>query len=206
MIGASVVLYRRTMKLLALLPILVVTGTQPIDVTSPVALRGHGIPVSVSGLQASAVEARAAGATRALGKALPWTSLTYDGRAWVGVLPPPELRGVYQVELRIDHRAAVVRSPQWLVRVFARGTSSRPTFATPEGVAASWVRELPSHPRLVASRRWPLPTFDRRSPRLHQLVVVAYRLAGGPRLGMFVTAVRDDPSGRWRLLEATVTP
>lgn len=194
------------MKLVALLGILAATGSQQIHVTSPVALRGHPIPVSVSGLAAEAVQARAAGATRRLGKALPWTPLTYDGDAWVGQLPPPELRGVYVLELRIDHHPAVLRSPHWLVRVFARGTSSRPTFATPEGVARNWVRELPSHPRLVASRRWPLPAFDGRDPRLHQLVVVAYQLPGGPRLGMFVTAVRDDPHAGWRLLEATVTP
>jgi hypothetical protein len=194
------------MKLVALLGVLAATGTPQIQVASPVALRGHAIPVAVSGLQAASVQARAAGATQSLGRPLPWTQLVYDGSAWVGLLPAPELRGVYALELRVDHRATVVRSPRWLVRVFAQGTSSRPTFSTPDGVARRWVRELPSRPRLVAMRRWPLPAFDRRDPRLHQLVVVAYQASNGPRLGMFVTAVRDDPHGRWRLLEATVAP
>jgi hypothetical protein len=162
--------------------------------------------VAVSGLAADSVQARAAGATRRLGKGIPWTELAYDGHAWVGLLPPPELRGVYALELRIDHRAAVVRSPHWLARVFAPGTLSRPTFASSPDVARDWVRRLPSRPRLVAWRRWPLPAFDHRDPRLHELIVVAYRRAGGPRLGMFVTAVRADPHGRWRLLEATVQP
>lgn len=194
------------MKLVALLGVLAATGTPQIQVASPIALRGHAIPVAVSGLQAGSVQARAAGATRNLGRPLPWTQLVHEGSTWVGLLPAPELRGVYALELRVDHRAIVIRSPRWLVRVFARGTLSRPTFSTPESVARSWVRELPSRPRLVAMRRWPLPAFDRRDPHLHQLVVVAYEASNGPRLGMFVTAVRGDPHGRWRLLEATVTP
>src|SRR5262245_22275041 len=194
------------MKLVALIGILAATGSQPLAVTSPVALRGHPIPVSVSGLEAAAVQARASGATGRLGHAFPWTALTFNGRSWVGLLPAPELRGVYALELRIDHRSDVVRSPRWLVRVFARGTSSRPTFTEPVDVARDWVSRLPSRPRLVAWRRWPLSAFDHRDPRLHRRVVVAYQRRGGPRLGMFVTAVRDDPQGQWRLLEATVTP
>jgi hypothetical protein len=194
------------MKLAALLGMLAATATPQIHVDAPVALRGHAIPVTVSGVQAPTLQARAAGATRLLGKRLPWTQLTYDGSSWIGMLPAPELRGVYALELRIDSSSPVVRSPHWLVRVFARGTSSRPTFATPEGVARRWVHTLPSRPRLVAMKRWPLPAFDRRDARLHQLVVVAYQSPGQDRLGMFVTAVRDDPTGRWRLLEATVQP
>jgi len=194
------------MKLVALLGIVVVTGGSHPVVTAPVTHLGEAIPVTVSGLAAASIDVRAAGATRRLGKPLPWTSLTYDGRAWVGLLPPPELRGVYALELRVDHGAAIVRAPRWHANVFASGTLSRPTFASPLDVARDWVRRLPSRPRLVAWRRWPLPAFDHRDPRLHELVVVAYQRPGGPRLGMFVTAVRGDPHGRWRLLEATVQP
>jgi hypothetical protein len=194
------------MKLVALLGILAVTGAPRIHVSSPVMPLGQGIPVTVSGLAAATVQARAAGATRRLGRGLPWTLLVYDGHAWVGLLPAPELRGVYALELRIDHREAVVRSPHWLIRVFAPGTLSRPTFGSPEEVARAWVQRLPSRPRLVAWKRWPLPAFDHRDPRLHQLVVVAYQRPGGPRLGMFVTAVRGDSHSRWRLLDASVFP
>jgi len=193
------------MKLFAMLGIVTAMGAPPLQVTAPVALRGHWIPVSVCGLGATTVEAHAAGSTRRLGKAWRWTPLAYDGRCWVGQLPPPELRGVYALELRVDHHSAV-RSTRWQVRVFARGMSSRPMFATPQGVARNWVSELPSHPKLVAWKRWRLPAFDHRDSRLHRLIVVAYRVPGGPRVGMFVTAVREDPHGRWRFLEATVFP
>ncbi len=54
------------------------------------------------------------------------------------------------------------------------------------------------------------PRFDRRDPRLHQLMVVAYRPAGdkrvSDRLGMFIMSFRNGYGGRWRLLEATVSP
>jgi hypothetical protein len=97
-----------------------------------------------------------------------------------------------------------------MLRVFAAGTRSRPSFATADDVARWWVRNVPEHARLVALRHWPRPAFDRRDRRLHQLLVVAYSPAGHPllrdRLGMFVTAVRDGFNGRWRLLEATVEP
>ena len=90
------------------------------------------------------------------------------------------------------------------------GTLSRPSFATPEGVARWWVRTATGHARLTALRRWPRPGFDLRDQRLHQLLVVAYSPVGHPgvgdRLGMFITAVRDGFNGRWRLLEATLQP
>ena len=59
-------------------------------------------------------------------------------------------------------------------------------------------------------RRWRRPDFDHRDRRLHQLLVIAW-LPGGrhlrrDRLGIFVTAVRDGFTGRWRLLEATALP
>ena len=90
------------------------------------------------------------------------------------------------------------------------GTLSRPSFATPEGVAKWWVRTATGHARLKALRRWPRPAFDLRDHRLHQLLVVAYSPVGHPgvdnRLGMFVTAVRNGFDGRWCLLEATLQP
>jgi hypothetical protein len=64
--------------------------------------------------------------------------------------------------------------------------------------------------KLVALKAWPRPGFDRRDLRFHRLFVVAYSLRDRPRiderLGMFVTAVRDGYGGRWRFLEATVSP
>ena len=97
-----------------------------------------------------------------------------------------------------------------MLRVFAAGTLSRPSFATPEGVAKWWVRTATGHARLMALRRWPRPGFDLRDQRLHQLLVVAYSPVGHPgvddRLGMFITAVRNGFDGRWRLLEATLQP
>jgi len=131
------------------------------------------------------------------------------GRAWEGSLPPPALRGIYPVQLRVRRGSRVLQSRAWLYRVFQRGTASRPTFASPEGVVRWWVRFV-RHRVAVALKRWPRPTFDLRDRRLHQLLVVAYRRAGdrrmSHRLGMFVTAVRDGFDGRWRLLEATVVP
>jgi len=191
-----------------LLAIIPTSATSPqLHVTPAIALRGQPIGVSVAGIEATSVEARAQGATQLLGRQLPWTPLVYDGDRWIGILPPPELRGVYPLQLDIDRR---ITPSHTLVRVYARGTTSRPAFATPEDVARWWVSTLPSHARVVALRRWPLPAFDHRDPALHQLVVVAYSPAGHPavddRLGMFVTAVREGPRDRWRLLEATETP
>jgi hypothetical protein len=63
---------------------------------------------------------------------------------------------------------------------------------------------------VTASRRWPRLAFDRRDRRLHQLIVIAYSRHGSrsiaDRLVMFVTAVRETKSGRWRLLEANQFP
>jgi hypothetical protein len=145
-----------------------------------------------------------------LGKRVPWTRLRFANGAWHGVLPASELRGVYPLELRVKRGAPILRSSHWALRVFARGTLSRPAFDTPEGAARWWLRTLPSHPTLVAMKRWPRPAYDLRDPRLHQLLVLAYSRAGRPavrdRLGMFVTAVRDSVHGSWRLLEATAVP
>jgi hypothetical protein len=66
------------------------------------------------------------------------------------------------------------------------------------------------HATFIALKRWPRPAFDRRDPRLHQLLVVAYSVAGKPaisdRLGIFITAVREGYHGRWRLLATSVSP
>jgi hypothetical protein len=175
-----------------------------------VVLRGRTTSITVIGLQAPWLEVRAAGATVNFGQPLPWTALHLVRGAWHGLLPAPEFRGVYPLELRVRAGSPVMRSESWLLRVFARGTQARPSFSTPEGVAGWWVRTLPSPAKLVAVKRWPRPAFDRRDRRRHQLLVIAYSPSGQPavrdRLGMFVTAVRDGLHASWRLLEATVAP
>src|SRR5262249_3386247 len=103
-----------------------------------------------------------------------------------------------------------VFGPQdWFLRVFAPGTPSRPSFASPLDVVRWWVETVP-RATLVALKAWPRPGFDRREPRLHRLFVVAYSPPGATdatdRLGMFLTAYRDGYQGRWRLLEATIQP
>lgn len=175
-----------------------------------VAVRGQNARVTVTRLDVPSLEVRVVGGTTNLGRPLPWTPLRYRRLAWHGLLPAPEFRGVYRLELRIGRGSPVLRSEHWLLPVFARGTQSRPSFSTPEGVARWWVQTLPLHARLVATKRWPPPAFDLRDRRRHQLLVVAYTPAGHraveERLGMFVTAVRDGIEGPWRLLEATVAP
>jgi hypothetical protein len=142
-------------------------------------------------------------------KQLPWRSLQLVNDTWVGTLPAPALRGVYPVVLRTRAGAALLTTGRLLLRVFAPGTSSRPSFHSPDDVVRWWVRTVPQA-RLVALKAWPRPGFDRRDTRLHRLFVVAYSPPGHPqirhRLGMFVTAFRGGYNGRWRLLEATVLP
>jgi hypothetical protein len=163
--------------------------------------------IAVNGVDVPSLQARLSGATAALGRPLPWTTLHFARGAWRATLPLPELRGIYPVLLRVGPGARVLSDEHWLLHVFARGTLSRPLFDTPEGVARWWVRKLPARATLVALRRWPRPAFDRRDRRLHQLLVLAYHVAGEKdRLGIFVTAVRDGFHGRWRLLEATAAP
>jgi hypothetical protein len=181
-----------------------------VSLSPAVALRGRNVRITVSRFAVPSLEVRIAGATRDLGRTLPWIPLHWRRGVWYGLLPAPELRGIYALELRTRQGSPVLRSERWVLRVFARGTRTRPSFDTPEGVARWWVRTLPTHATLVAMRRWRQPAFDLRDRRRHQLLVVAYTLPGHPavadRLGMFVTAVRDGPHGRWRLLEATVAP
>ena len=183
----------------------------PVVVTDPAVARlGRPASVTVRGLPARWLEVRLAGATTASGSLLGWRPLRLAGEVWRGSLPTPALRGIYPIEVRAGAGRPVTRSASWMLRVFAAGTLSRPSFATPEGVARWWVRTSTNQGQLVALKRWPRPGFDLRDRRLHQLLVVAYSPAGEPgagaRLGMFISAVRDGYDGRWRLLEATLEP
>jgi hypothetical protein len=96
------------------------------------------------------------------------------------------------------------------LRVFAADTARLTTFARADQAARWCLRTRLAGARLAAIRLWPRPAFDRRDPHLHQLMVIAYDPAGSTsvrdRLGMFITAVRAGPHGRWRFLEATVQP
>lgn len=183
----------------------------PVVVADPGIVRlGGSASVTVHGLAGRRLEVRLAGATTPAGAPIGWRPLRRGDRVWRGSLPTPALRGIYPIEVRAGAGRPVARSTSWMLRVFAAGTLSRPSFPTPEGVARWWVRTATGHARLVALRRWPRPGFDLRDARLHQLLVVAYSPPGHPgvddRLGMFVTAVRDGFHGRWRLLEATLKP
>jgi hypothetical protein len=183
----------------------------PVVIPHPAVVRlGGSASVAVRGFAGPRLEVRLAGATTPGGSPLGWRPLHLVGLTWRGRLPKPALRGIYPIEVRAAAGSPLLRSASWMFRVYASGTRSRPSFATPEDVAKWWVRIAPDHARLVALKRWRRPAFDLRDRRLHQLLVVAYSPAGHPsvgdRLGMFITAVRDGFSGRWRLLEATVEP
>jgi hypothetical protein len=175
-----------------------------------VVVLGHGSRIQVTGMHARTLQVRLVGASANSGLPIPWRSLRLSHGIWQGSLRMPELRGIYPVELRVRPGGRIFRSDEWLLRVFAKGTFARPSFETPEDVARWWVRRIPGGARLVAMKRWPRPAFDRRDPRLHRLLVLAYSLPGRPgvhdRLGIFVTAVRDGYRGDWRLLEATAVP
>jgi len=187
-----------------------IVGGPELRLSPSVTRRGQRAVVTVRHLDVPSLELRIVGGTTSFGQRLPWLHLQHRGKGWRVLAPAPEFRGVYPLELRTRRGAKVLRSDHWLLRVFAPGTRSRAAFSTPEGVARNWVRTLPRNARLVALKRWPRPAFDRRDPHRHQLLAVAYTLAGdrtvGERLGMFVTAVRDELQGTWRLLEATVSP
>lgn len=167
--------------------------------------------VTVSGLSGTSLEVRLPGATTTRGTSFGWRPLTRGVRGWSGALPRPALRGVYPIEIRVGRGSGVLTSRRWLLRVLAPGTLARPAFATPLAVAHWWVATSVARPsRLVAFKRWPLPDSDRRDPRLHRLLVIAYSPVGdrrvGDRLGIWITAFRMTPKGSWRLLEATVKP
>jgi hypothetical protein len=181
-----------------------------ITLNPPVVQLGQTESIAVDEITAPSLEARLAGGTQGLGRPLPWARLRLVHGRWSGVLAPPELLGIYPVELRVGPDKPVLRSERWLLRVFTPGTQSRPLFDTPEEVARWWVRTVPANATFIALKRWPRPAFDRRDPRLHQLLVVAYSVADKPaisdRLGIFITAVREGYHGRWRLLTASVSP
>jgi len=175
----------------------------------PVVRLGQEATITASGIQAASVEVRLSGATDPAGQPLPWLPLRLAGASWRATLAAPALRGVYPVELRTDAAAAPLRPARLFLRVFARGTQTRPAFDNPIDVVRWWVGTVP-RARLVALKPWPRPAFERRDVRLHRLFVVAYSPPGRPtfddRLGSFVTAFRDGYGGPWRLLEATVQP
>ena len=157
-----------------------------------VVARGHASSIEVTGIRSRTLQVRLVGASANSGRPIPWTPLHLAHGIWHAKLEMPELRGIYPVELRVGPGARILRSDEWLLRVFAKGTFARPSFDTPEDVARWWVQNIPGGAKLVALKRWPRPAFDRRDPRLHRLLVLAYSPTGHPavhdRLGIFVTA------------------
>ncbi len=182
-------------------------GTVTVELRPSVVRLGEQATIAVRGVHAGGLEVLLDGATDFSGRQFVWRSLRLVSGAWLGTLPLPTLRGVYPIVLRAH--AHELRSERWLLRVFAPGTGSRPSFGDPAEVARWWVRTV-ARGKLVALKAWPRPGFDRRDLRLHRLFVVAYSPFYQPgideRSGMFVTAVRDGYGGRWRFLEATVSP
>jgi hypothetical protein len=170
---------------------------------------GQHATIAVSATHSRFLEVRLPGATDVAGRQLPWRPLHRSAGLWVGSLPAPALRGLYPVELRAGREAAPFRPGGIFLRVLARGTQARPSFATPAGAVRWWVRSV-AGATLVALKPWARPGFDRRDLRLHRLFVVAYsppgRPAVGDRLGMFVEVFRDGYRARWQVLEATVAP
>ena len=175
----------------------------------------HSNSIRVSGLTGRSVDVRLLGAIDMRGRAYRWAP--YEWRrlhlrqgVWHGLLPAPVLPGIYQMQLRLDHGRRLVTTRRWLERVFPAGTESRHSFRTPAAVLRDYVAHLSGHETLVAVRRWPLPAYDHRDPRLHRLFVIAYAPQGSKRpdsrLGRFITTVRDGFRGRWRLLDATTGP
>lgn len=189
-------------------------GGPSVSVDPGVVGLGRPANVTVVGTWTPTLQVRLVGASVAFGHRTPWTTLRRAGPAWRATLPVPEFRGVYPIELRVRAGAPVLRSKLWFLRVLAPGTLARPSFATPEEVASWWVRTMPPKARLAALKRWPAPTYDRRDPRLHQRMVIAYdsllpwpALVPEPgRVGLFITAFRDSLDGPWRFLEAKVSP
>ncbi len=189
-------------------PVRVVLASPTIDLY-------HSASVRVSGTDAHSVEVRLVGAIDRAGVAYKWSpyawrALRVDHGAWHGLLPAPPLLGIYRLQLRLDGAHRLVGSSRWLLRVFPSGTMRRPSFPSALGAVRHFVAGLPGHEVLVASRRWPLASFDHRDRRLNRVFVIAYAPRGdhriGSRLGLFVTTVRNGFHGRWRLLDATTQP
>jgi hypothetical protein len=186
----------------------VVLGSRAVDLF-------HSQSIRVSGITARSVEVRLVGAIDRAGRAYEWTpyrwrALRLRRGTWRGLLPAPPLFGIYRLRLRLDHGRRFLSSSGWLVRVFPRGTMKRRSFSSNAGAVRNFVAHLPGDKVLVASRRWPLASFDHRDPRLNRLFVIAYAPRGDKlprsRLGLFVTTARNGFHGRWRVLEATTQP
>jgi hypothetical protein len=189
-------------------PVRVVLGAPAIDLY-------HSASVEVSGIDARSAQVRPVGAIDRAGlayewKPYPWQALRARDGTWHGVLPAPPLFGIYRLQLRFDHGRKVLSSPRWLLRVFPRGTMARRPFPTAAAAVRGFVDNLPGHQTLVASRRWPLASFDHRDELLNRLFVIAYAPRGdsrrSSRLGRFISTVRNGYHGRWRVLEATTQP
>jgi hypothetical protein len=66
------------------------------------------------------------------------------------------LRGVYQLQFRVQQREHFLQSPHWLFRVLPPGTLSRPAFRTPLGVIRDYVSHFISTIRNGYQGRWRL--------------------------------------------------
>jgi hypothetical protein len=171
--------------------------------------------ISVSGITATSVSARLMDANDPTGVAYQWAPYRWRrlklvrGR-WSGVLSAPPLLGIYQLQFQIRHPKRLLRSPHWLLRVLPPGTLNRPAFTTPLAAVHNYVSKLPGNQVLVADRPWPQAAYDHRDPRLLRLFVIAYAPQDGNKRstqrGLFIATFRDGYHGRWRLLEATVSP
>jgi hypothetical protein len=139
-----------------------------------------------------------------------WRHLRLVRGRWSGVLAAPPLRGIYQLQFRVRQRKRLLQSPHWLLGVLPPGALGRPAFLTPLAVVSNYVSNLPGTQVIVSERPWPQSDYDHRDPRLHREFVIAYAPLGdttpGAQRGLFITAFRDGYHGRWRLLEATVSP
>ena len=122
---------------------------------------------------------------------------------------PVGRRGVYPIQFRQRPGGHILQSRHWLFRVLARNTLKRPAFPSPFDVARWWVRVVAGG-TLLRVRPWRFPTHDYRDRRLQQEFVVAYsphrNSTVSERLGIFITCVRINFGGDWRLLEASVSP
>jgi len=172
------------------------------------------VRVSVSGISAAAVSVRPKGANDLRGPAYQWTPFPWRrlrlvrGR-WYGALAAPPLLGIYQLQLRVQSRG-LLQSPRWLLRVLLPGTLNSSAFSSPRALIRDYVTDLPGKQLLVSDRQRPQAAYDHRDPRLLRLFVIAYapRSHNTPdtRRGLFISMFRNGYHGRWRLLEATVSP
>jgi hypothetical protein len=166
--------------------------------------------IEVVGLRdVSSVDARLIGASGVTGKPSPWVELRRHGDNWTIRLPQPVLAGIYPIEVRTRPSVVIAPAVTAYLRVYWPGTMTQPLFSDPEQVAESWVRHVAGG-TVEAIRPWPGTAIDHRLQALHRLFVVSYDPphdhAEQDRLGAWITAVREGFGGRWRLLEASVTP